>query len=38
MSAVTRVRPGRPADADALRSIRLEALADSPEAFGDSYE
>ncbi|MDE3139732.1 MAG: GNAT family N-acetyltransferase [Acidobacteriota bacterium] len=33
-----RVRPGRPADADALRSIRLEALADSPEAFGDSYE
>jgi GNAT superfamily N-acetyltransferase len=33
-----RVRPGRPADAAALRAIRLEALADSPEAFGDSYE
>jgi len=33
-----RVRPGRPKDAMALRAIRLAALADSPEAFGDTYE
>lgn len=33
-----RVRPGTTSDAMALRDIRLEALADSPEAFGDTYE
>ena len=33
-----RVRPGRARDTVALRAIRLEALADSPEAFGDSFE
>lgn len=33
-----RVRPGREADAVALRAIRLEALADSPDAFGDTYD
>lgn len=32
-----RVRPGRVEDAPTLRAIRLEALADSPDAFGDTY-
>ena len=32
------VRRGTPADADALRAIRLEALADTPEAFGSTYD
>ncbi len=35
---VRRVRPGTRRDAMALRAIRLEALADSPGAFGDTYE
>ncbi len=33
-----RVRPGREEDAMALRTIRLEALADSPDAFGETYD
>ena len=32
-----RVRPGRPGDAAALREIRLEALADTPDAYGETY-
>ena len=35
--ASLRVRPGREGDAEALRVIRLEALVDSPDAFGDTY-
>ena len=38
MSAELRVRPGRPEDIDALRAIRLEALGDAPDAFGDTLE
>lgn len=33
-----RVRPGRQSDAMLLRAIRLEALADSPDAFGETYD
>lgn len=33
-----RVRPGRPSDAEALRVIRLGALADSPGAFGETWD
>jgi len=33
-----RVRPGGVSDAAALRAIRLEALGDSPDAFGDTYD
>jgi GNAT superfamily N-acetyltransferase len=33
-----RVRPGRPSDAEALRVVRLGALADSPGAFGDTWD
>ncbi|HEY5304974.1 MAG TPA: GNAT family N-acetyltransferase [Acidimicrobiales bacterium] len=33
-----RVRPGRESDAMLLRAIRLEALADSPDAFGEIYD
>jgi GNAT superfamily N-acetyltransferase len=33
-----RVRPGLVSDALALRAIRLEALADTPDAFGETYE
>lgn len=32
------IRPLVPADAPALRALRLTALTDSPEAFGSSYE
>ncbi|HZH12258.1 MAG TPA: GNAT family N-acetyltransferase [Microvirga sp.] len=32
------IRPLEPADAQAYRGLRLEALAASPEAFGSSYE
>ena len=32
-----RVRPGRPEDAPSLRAIRLEALLDSPDAYGETY-
>jgi GNAT superfamily N-acetyltransferase len=32
------VRPGRPEDASALRDIRLESLADSPDAYGETFE
>jgi len=32
------VRRGGPADAQALRALRLEALADTPEAYGSTYE
>lgn len=32
-----RIRPGRPEDVDALRAIRLEALADSPDAYGETF-
>lgn len=38
MSAAATVRRGSVADVDALRAIRLEALADTPEAFGSTYE
>ena len=38
MSAGTlRVRPGLARDAPALRAIRLEALADTPDAYGETY-
>ncbi len=38
MSAESRrVRPGLARDAAALREIRLEALADSPDAYGETY-
>ncbi len=33
-----RVRRGTPADVDALRAIRLEALGDTPEAFGSTLD
>jgi GNAT superfamily N-acetyltransferase len=33
-----RIRPGRAGDVAALRAIRLEALRDSPDAFGETYE
>jgi GNAT superfamily N-acetyltransferase len=36
-STVVVVRPGGVEDADRLRAIRLEALADSPDAFGATY-
>ena len=32
------VRRGTPADVDALRAIRLEALADTPEAYGSTFD
>ncbi len=32
------VRRGAEGDVEALRAIRLEALADTPEAFGSTYE
>jgi GNAT superfamily N-acetyltransferase len=32
------VRPGRERDAQLLRAIRLEALRDTPDAFGETYE
>jgi RimJ/RimL family protein N-acetyltransferase len=32
------IRPLEPSDAQAYRDLRLEALADTPEAFGASYE
>jgi GNAT superfamily N-acetyltransferase len=32
-----RVRPGLARDASALRAIRLEALADTPDAYGETY-
>lgn len=32
-----RMRPGLARDASALRAIRLEALADTPDAYGDTY-
>ena len=35
--ASLRIRPGRPEDVDALRAIRLEALADSPDAYGETF-
>lgn len=38
MNPSLRVRPGRPSDALALREIRLESLADSPDAYGETYE
>lgn len=34
----SRVRPGRPSDVAALRGIRLESLADSPDAYGETFE
>lgn len=34
----TSVRRGSVADAPALRALRLEALADTPEAYGSTYE
>lgn len=37
MSQHLRVRPGGPSDVAALRAIRLEALSDSPEAYGATY-
>ncbi len=38
MSGDLRVRPGRPEDVEALKVIRLEALGDTPDAFGDTLE
>ena len=32
------IRLLRPEDADSIRKLRLEALLDSPESFGSSYE
>ncbi len=32
------IRPLQPADAKTIRKLRLEALLDSPESFGSSYE
>ncbi len=37
-SASLRVRPGLARDAFALREIRLEALADTPDAYGETYD
>ena len=36
--ATARVRPGLARDGAAVRAIRLEALADSPDAFGETYD
>jgi GNAT superfamily N-acetyltransferase len=36
--ATLRVRPGDVTDAPALRAIRLEALADAPDAFGETFD
>jgi GNAT superfamily N-acetyltransferase len=36
-SDLVRVRPGLARDASKLRSIRLEALADTPDAYGETY-
>jgi GNAT superfamily N-acetyltransferase len=38
VSRAVRVRRGAVGDADALRAIRLEALSDSPAAYGSTYE
>jgi len=38
MNDALRIRPGRANEATRLRAIRLEALLDSPDAFGDTYE
>jgi RimJ/RimL family protein N-acetyltransferase len=38
MSDATSIRPLTPSDAKAFRALRLEALANHPEAFSSSYE
>ncbi|MFI5035558.1 MAG: GNAT family N-acetyltransferase [Acidimicrobiales bacterium] len=38
MSGAITIRRGGEVDAAALRAIRLEALADTPEAFGSTYD
>jgi RimJ/RimL family protein N-acetyltransferase len=38
MTTDIRIRTLEPSDAQAFRTLRLEALTDSPEAFGASYE